>query len=79
VIGSNWGQRHHPAWTGNLLAKPEATVTIQEDHIPVRAELATGVERDRLWRLATGLWPAYTTYQDRADGRDLRVFRLERR
>ena len=22
VIGSNWGQTHHPAWSGNLLAAP---------------------------------------------------------
>jgi deazaflavin-dependent oxidoreductase (nitroreductase family) len=79
VIGSNWGQRHHPAWTGNLLAAPEATVTIEENQIPVRAELAEGAERDRLWHLATELWPAYTTYERRADGRELRVFRLARR
>ncbi|GAB3872288.1 hypothetical protein GCM10027610_137470 [Dactylosporangium cerinum] len=24
VIGSNWGQAHHPAWTSNLLADPAA-------------------------------------------------------
>jgi deazaflavin-dependent oxidoreductase (nitroreductase family) len=78
VIGSNWGQPQHPAWTANLMAEPEATVTIEENKIPVRAALAAGAERDRLWGLATELWPAYTTYEKRASGRHLRVFRLER-
>ena len=26
VVGSNFGKEHHPAWTANLLANPEATV-----------------------------------------------------
>jgi deazaflavin-dependent oxidoreductase (nitroreductase family) len=75
VVGSNWGQAHHPAWTGNLLARPEATAAIGTDEIPVRAELATGAERDRLWTIVAALWPAYNTYADRS-GRDIRVFRL---
>jgi deazaflavin-dependent oxidoreductase (nitroreductase family) len=79
VVGSNWGQRHHPAWSANLLAQPEATVMIGDNQIPVRGELATGAERDRLWRAVLATWPAYRTYEQRADGRDLRVFRLERR
>src|SRR4029450_3315772 len=28
VIGSNWGQRHHPSWTVNLIANPAATVSV---------------------------------------------------
>jgi deazaflavin-dependent oxidoreductase (nitroreductase family) len=28
VTGSNFGQPHHPAWTGNLLKNPLATVAI---------------------------------------------------
>jgi deazaflavin-dependent oxidoreductase (nitroreductase family) len=28
VVGSNFGQAHHPAWTGNLIATPRAVVTI---------------------------------------------------
>jgi deazaflavin-dependent oxidoreductase (nitroreductase family) len=77
VVGSNWGQADHPAWTGNLLARPEATATIGADRVPVRATLATGAERDRLWAIVEALWPAYNTYADRS-GRDIRVFRLSR-
>jgi deazaflavin-dependent oxidoreductase (nitroreductase family) len=78
VLGSNWGQRHHPAWSANLLAAPAATVTVDGTPIPVRATLATGAERERLWRLALDVWPAYRTYERRADGREIRIFRLER-
>jgi deazaflavin-dependent oxidoreductase (nitroreductase family) len=79
IVGSNWGQQHQPAWTGNLLATPEATATIGKTEIPVRAELATGDERVRLWQIVERVWPAYNTYADRASNRDIRVFRLVRR
>lgn len=76
VVGSNWGQRHQPAWVLNLMANPTATVTLKGRNIPVRAHLATGAERDRLWQLLITRWPAYQTYVERADGRQIRVFRL---
>jgi deazaflavin-dependent oxidoreductase (nitroreductase family) len=75
VIGSNWGLAHHPAWSGNLLADPRATVTLGGRSFPVRADLATGPERDRLLALALEIWPAYQTYIERS-GRDIRIFRL---
>jgi deazaflavin-dependent oxidoreductase (nitroreductase family) len=76
VIGSNWGQRHHPAWSANLLADPAATVTVDDRVVPVHAVYATGAERERLWQLLVERWPAYQTYAQRAGGRRLRVFRL---
>jgi deazaflavin-dependent oxidoreductase (nitroreductase family) len=78
VTASNWGQRHHPAWSGNLLATPEATATVAGREIPVRAELAEGELRERLWVEVTKVWPAYDTYSERS-GRHLRVFLLRRR
>jgi deazaflavin-dependent oxidoreductase (nitroreductase family) len=76
VIGSNWGQAQHPAWALNLLAEPAAIVRVKGARIPVRARLASGAERDRLWRLLVTEWPAYQTYVERAGGRDLPIFRL---
>jgi deazaflavin-dependent oxidoreductase (nitroreductase family) len=76
VVGSNWGQRHQPAWSTNLLANPDAVATIDGRPVPVRATLATGAERDRLWAMLERVWPAYPEYERRAAGRDLRVFRL---
>ncbi|HEY2792757.1 MAG TPA: nitroreductase/quinone reductase family protein [Micromonosporaceae bacterium] len=76
VVGSNWGRDHHPAWALNLAANPEAVVVLKGKEIPVRAEWAHGAERDRLWKLALQTWPAWDTYEKRAPGRELRVFRL---
>lgn len=77
VVGSNWGQRDHPSWTVNLIAHPAAAVSIGGREIPVHARLIAGTERERLLAGLTSMWPAYRTYQERAAGRELRVFRLE--
>jgi len=77
VIGSNWGQRHHPDWSSNLVANPRATVTLGGQNIPVLARLITGSEREPLWEELLTMWPAYATYTERAGGRTLRLFRLE--
>jgi deazaflavin-dependent oxidoreductase (nitroreductase family) len=78
VIGSNWGQDQHPAWALNLTANPQAVITLAGKDIVVRATLAQGAERDRLLALLLAMWPAYATYQERANHRDIRVFRLSR-
>lgn len=77
VVGSNWGKPGHPAWSANLLAKPEATVEIRGHAFPVAARLLTGNERQRAWASLTETWPAYADYANRTD-REIRVFRLSR-
>jgi deazaflavin-dependent oxidoreductase (nitroreductase family) len=75
VVGSNWGGPKHPGWSANLLADPSATVDVRGRRIPVRAVLAKGAERDRLWELVQQTWPAYENYAARTD-RTIRLFRL---
>jgi deazaflavin-dependent oxidoreductase (nitroreductase family) len=77
VIGSNWGQERHPAWSGNLLADPHATVTVAGIATPVVATLADADERTRLLPTLLAVWPGYDDYAGRTD-RELRVFRLAR-
>lgn len=77
VIGSNWGQERHPAWSGNLLADPHATVTVAGIATPVVATLADADERARLLPTLLAVWPGYDDYAGRTD-RELRVFRLAR-
>ncbi|HET6212885.1 MAG TPA: nitroreductase/quinone reductase family protein [Micromonosporaceae bacterium] len=79
VIGSNWGRPGQPAWSGNLLTDPVATVTVGGTAIPVRATLVRGADRDRLRTRLLAEWPAYATYEQRAAGRRLRIFRLDPR
>ncbi|MDG4829657.1 nitroreductase/quinone reductase family protein [Solwaraspora sp. WMMD1047] len=76
VTGSNWGRPQPPAWALNLLADPAATALVRGRSIAVRATAVTGAERDRLWELLVAEWPAYLTYQRRAAGREIPVFRL---
>jgi deazaflavin-dependent oxidoreductase (nitroreductase family) len=75
LTGSNWGQEHHPAWTANLIANPEATLTIKGKKIPVTARLLQGDARTAIWPVLTTTWPAYDIYTERS-GRELRVFEL---
>jgi deazaflavin-dependent oxidoreductase (nitroreductase family) len=76
VIGSNFGQPHHPAWTGNLRANPAATVTIGGVDVPVLARQLDGDERQRAIDAFIELTRVYATYLQRTD-RELRVFALE--
>jgi deazaflavin-dependent oxidoreductase (nitroreductase family) len=75
VTASNWGQDHHPAWSANLLANPQAEIELHGEIKQVTATLAEGADRHELWSAVTQVWPAYDTYAARS-GHDLRVFLL---
>jgi deazaflavin-dependent oxidoreductase (nitroreductase family) len=75
VVGSNFGQPRHPAWTGNLLKNPDAQVTYAGRTFDVTATLLDGDERAEAWPRLTAVWPVYDRYVEMS-GRDLRVFRL---
>ncbi len=75
VVGSNFGQQHHPAWTGNLLAHPRATVISGGAEVPVVAERLTGAEAEAGWQKMVEVTAVYAVYKKRTD-RDIRVFRL---
>jgi deazaflavin-dependent oxidoreductase (nitroreductase family) len=77
VVGSNFGKEHHPAWTGNLLASPAASVSFKGDTIPVEARLLDADEKKEVWPQLLRIWPTYDRYVERS-GRDIRVFKLER-
>ncbi|MFI1100930.1 nitroreductase family deazaflavin-dependent oxidoreductase [Streptomyces melanogenes] len=78
LVGSNFGRPGHPAWTGNLLAHPDAEISWKGRDVPVRARLLAGEERAAAWRAALAFWPPYAAYQARVE-REIRLFRLERR
>lgn len=65
VVASVGGGPRHPGWFHNLVAEPDVTIQVMADEIPARARVAEGEERERLWELMTGVWPAYDDYQTR--------------
>lgn len=67
VVASKGGAPQHPGWFQNLMANPEATIQVRGEQIPVRATVAAGEERARLWSLMTEVWPAYDEYQGKTD------------
>jgi F420H(2)-dependent quinone reductase len=76
VVASNFGRERHPAWSGNLLADPDATVQIRRRRERVRARRATDEELAALWPRLLEVYPTWEAYTERTD-RDFRAFFLE--
>jgi deazaflavin-dependent oxidoreductase (nitroreductase family) len=78
VVASKGGAPQHPSWFENLQADPDATIEVRGEEIPVRASVAEGEERARLWSLMCEVWPAYDDYQAKTT-REIPVVVLSRR
>src|ERR1700692_3197860 len=67
VVASKGGAPANPSWFENLRESSNVTIHVRDEEIPVRATVASGEERDRLWKLMVEVWPAYDEYQARTD------------
>jgi deazaflavin-dependent oxidoreductase (nitroreductase family) len=76
VIASNFGREHAPGWSYNLRAHPTATITVSGREIPVRAVVAEGEDRARLWAEGLRVYPGFAQYERRASHRRIVVWRL---
>ena len=63
VIASNGGNPRHPNWWLNLQKSPQAEVQLRSEKRRVKAEEATGEERERLWRAVVEVYSGYEGYQ----------------
>ena len=77
LVASQGGRPQHPAWYLNLQADPDVEVQVWGERFAARARDAEREERERLWRVMAGEWPAYDDYQARTD-RKIPVVILER-
>ena len=75
IAGTSFAHEHHPAWTYNLLAHPEAEITVRGRQYAVRASVIEADARERAWRLIEQQWPGYRAYE-RDSGRVVRLFLL---
>ena len=75
IVGSNFAQDHHPAWSANLIANPEAEILVRGRISTVTATLLGGAEREAGWHKALEHFAGWEAYRDITD-RDFRIFRL---
>jgi deazaflavin-dependent oxidoreductase (nitroreductase family) len=76
VAGTNWAGARHPAWTANLIAHPDAEITVRGRRLAVHATLVPDDERDAVWKVLEAQWPDYRQYE-RDSGRTARIFCLQ--
>ena len=77
VIGSYGASDTPPAWALNLLDDPAAEVEVGGGRHAVRARVAEGAERDRLWRRMDDQYDGgFDDYAEHTD-RTMHVFVLE--
>ncbi|MGB7589079.1 MAG: nitroreductase family deazaflavin-dependent oxidoreductase [Solirubrobacterales bacterium] len=79
VMASKAGQPTHPAWFHNLKANPDTTIQIGPVVREVRARIATGEERDRLWSKFVAMYPGSEFYRRNAKGRQIPIVVLDPR
>ncbi len=76
LVGSHGGSPRHPSWAVNMMAHPVAWIWVARKKLPVKVELLTGEERQRVFdELTQGRGP-YVRYQKIAMPRQLPVLRL---
>ena len=63
VIASKAGAPTNPDWFHNVVAHPEVTIEVGSDRLPVRASVAEGPERDRLYQAQATLMPGFAEYE----------------
>jgi deazaflavin-dependent oxidoreductase (nitroreductase family) len=76
VVGTNFGQQHHPGWTANLLAHADASIEVGPERLPVTGELVDQATWERLWPRFVAIYPGYADYLTRCTPRKPRMFRL---
>ena len=78
LVASFGGDDRNPAWFGNLVANPDVEVLMKGSTRPMRARVAEGTERTRLWEELTSRHSNYAGYQ-RKTPRQIPVVVLEPR
>ena len=77
VFASAGGQPTDPHWFSNLVANPNVAVELGTERYDARARVASGEERERIWRDVTSALPQFAEYQARS-GREIPVVVLDR-
>ncbi|GAA1057561.1 nitroreductase [Agromyces luteolus] len=76
VAGTSFARDRHPGWTYNLMADRDASITVRDRTLLVRASLIPATDRDAAWARIEAQWPGYRGYE-RDSGRTARLFLLQ--
>lgn len=76
IFASKGGAPTNPDWYYNLIANPDAEIEVGTEVIKVRARVAEGDERERLWTLQKEEVPGFAEYE-RKTSRQIPVVVLE--
>jgi deazaflavin-dependent oxidoreductase (nitroreductase family) len=77
VFASKGGADTNPDWFHNLKAHPDVTVEVGTDTVDVRARVAEGDERERIWTRQKEVMPGFAEYEQKT-ARQIPVIVLER-
>lgn len=78
IFASKAGAPTNPDWFHNLVANPDTTVEVGDGTRAVRARVAEGEERERIWSRQKELMPGFADYEQSTD-RQIPVVVLEPR
>jgi deazaflavin-dependent oxidoreductase (nitroreductase family) len=67
VFASKGGAPTNPDWYHNLVANPEVEIEVGTERRKVRARVAEGEERDRLYAEQSRRYPQFAKYQEGTD------------
>lgn len=63
IFASKGGAPTHPDWYHNLAAHPDVTVEVGDRTVPMRARVAEGAERERIWERQKKVMPGFADYE----------------
>jgi deazaflavin-dependent oxidoreductase (nitroreductase family) len=78
LVASKGGDDRDPDWYRNLVANPEAELTVDGQRLPITTRTATAEEKAALWPQIVAAYKGYAGYQKRTE-RDIPVVICERR
>jgi deazaflavin-dependent oxidoreductase (nitroreductase family) len=67
IFASKGGAPNNPGWFHNLKAEPHVSIEVGSDSLDVRAEEATGAERERLYSIQEEQQPQFAEYAQKTD------------
>ena len=76
IFASKGGAPTNPDWYYNLVANPDVIVEVGTETRPVRARVASGAERQRIWDAQKAAVPAFAGYET-ATSREIPVIVLD--